>query len=115
MCFIIIILVPGLGPSNFTANYDRLRPTSVQFSWEEVPIASQNGIIRGYTLIVEQLETNSENIIDTDVTMLEANTFSHEVTSLIHNTVYNISLAARTSSGVGPVSSIQVFILPEGK
>lgn len=86
----------------------------MQLSWEEVPIASQNGIIGGYTLIVASLGTSSGNIADTDVAMLEANIFSYEVTGLIPDTLYNISLAAHTSAGVGPMTSIQISVLPRG-
>lgn len=84
----------------------------MQLSWEEVPSASQNGIIRGYTLIIAPQGISSDN---NNGTRLGPNVFSYEVTGLMPNSVYNISLAAHTSAGVGPMSSVQVSLLPEGK
>ena len=86
----------------------------MQLSWEAIPTAYQNGIITGYMLSVTQLGVNSSIDTGTDETILEANTFSYEVRRLITNTIYNISLAALTSAGTGPKSSVQVSISSEG-
>ena len=92
-----------------------LSSTEIEVSWEEVPAISQNGFIIMYEVQIEpvealdnQLSTNTANITNTSMLFTI-------LTGLEGYVVYNISVRAYTSTGLGPYSDPVSFrILEDG-
>ncbi len=104
--YVVLNSGPSAHPARFRANYDQpRRPTSVQLSWEAVPEEQRNGVITGYVLVVTAVTGND---IISNTTALRPSLFLYQVTGLMIDTVYNVSLAARTSVGVGPAAYVLV-------
>ena len=86
-----------------------LDTTSVLLKWEPVPRASQNGIIRNYTIHftdVEKKETGSVTV--------KAPAVNATVNGLRQKAEYWFWIAAATSVGYGP-SSVSITATTKGK
>ena len=83
------------------AEYRQSRPYSVHLSWEQVPVDLRNGIIIGYVLTVNGSLWVNRTVLGPEV-------LSYEITGLLLNVVYDFSLAAETSAGVGPDATVRV-------
>ena len=71
--------------------------TSITVMWEEVPPIDQNGVITGYQVL---LMHDRETISIENITGLSVN-----VSGLIPNVAYHISVRAHTAVGRKPYSS----------
>ena len=67
-------------------------PDNVTLEWSQVPCASQNGPITGYTITYNTMSINVSS------------TNTHTLTGLTPDTVYSISIAAYNDGGRGPSS-----------
>ena len=72
-------------------------------TWDPVPDIDQNGIITGYEVMYEPLETFGGNIT-TQRMNVTAPEMSMTLTELQEFVFYNISVRAYTSVGAGPFS-----------
>ena len=81
---------------------------SVTFSWLAPLASEQNGVIISYTLNIT--ETGSGQTIQRSV--LSSQT-SVTVNSLLPFTTYSCSIAASTSIGMGPFSTLLTVVTPE--
>ena len=84
--------------------------TSLYFSWTPPPAEQRNGIITGYQFRFynDDLGTDDEvveNITETSITL----------TSLEIFTVYNVTVAAGTFVGFGPVDTVALRTLNDSK
>ena len=100
-CFLI---VPTGSPLKFTAS--GLSSRSANFSWEPPLVHLQNGIIVIYYINVTVAETEQ---------MLEfsSNMTSLSVATLMPHRTYLCKIAAATSIGVGPYSSLITLYTPQ--
>ena len=98
---IIIFLVPSGFPQSFTEIVDSSR--SIAFNWQAPPVSEQNGIIISYTINVT--ETRSSYGLQQ---MVHRSQTSITVTSLLPFTTYSCSIAASTSVGIGPFSTLLI-------
>ena len=82
--------------------------TSIFVKWDDVPSENQNGIIRSYT--VRYRSVSVEGPFNTTTV------FTKEVnlTGLIKNESYNVSVLATTVKGDGPYSDPKEFTTNEG-
>ena len=71
-------------------------------------MSSRNGIITGYVLTTAVARNSSGNDVLVNVTVLGPEVLFYEVTDMVLNAYYNITLAAQTSAGVGPIAFVQV-------
>ena len=69
-------------------------PTSLLVTWEHPLAPDRNGIITGYTVVIQ---TGSKM----NITELFSNDTSHLLTGLVPFTDYNITVAGNTSAGQG--------------
>ena len=88
----IFLVGPGCWPSlilaspvNLTANY---------LTWDEVDCSQRNGLITGYTVMINSSITYNLNSTERYIILND----------LVFGTVYNISVAAVNSVGRGPFS-----------
>ena len=98
------IAVPASPPDNFQAT--AASSTSVTITWDPPPVENQNGIITGYFIDVEAIETG-----ETFQLFSESNTL--HVDTLRPFTTYVCIIAAQTSIGIGPYSTSVTVITPE--
>lgn len=78
------------------SSYPNTSATSFLLEWKPPEDVHQNGIILGYTVIVELASNGTRiEIVNTSLTMLDVN-------NLMPLTVYVCKLAAYTSAGSGP-------------
>lgn len=106
---ILFHLGPKVPPGRFVSTYLPSNPTSVQLSWNEIPRELRNGIISGYVLTVVLIASNDGiGIGSRNVTVLGPEVLFYEITHLLLNAVYNLSLVAQTSAGIGPEVVIQL-------
>lgn len=94
---------PTGAPVNLMAPY--ATTNSLSLSWMPPRFDLQNGIIRHYTVFIEDLTNNTS-------WQLRANTTRILVETLQPFFVYNCSVAAFTI-GMGPVSSVLTIQLPQ--
>lgn len=90
-------IVPTQSPQGFSGN--SASSSSLYFSWTPPLPEHQNGHIISYSISVIALDTGSTqqySVSTTDVT----------ITGLSPFTTYTCVVAARTSVGVGPVTSV---------
>ena len=78
--------------------------TSILVTWNEVPAFNRNGIILSYTVRYQAVGEVSVNAPIYNKTV-EFPTLQANLTGLIKNQKYNISVLATTSKGNGPYSS----------
>ena len=77
--------------------------TSIRVQWDEVPACDKNGIITNYTVRFQAISGGTEH---GGKTIVPATEMSGNLTDLIINMKYNISVLASTIKGEGPASSI---------
>ena len=82
--------------------------TSITFNWSAPPVEEQNGQIISYTISI--VETVSGMTIQRTVPASEN---SISITSLLPFTTYDCSIAASTSVGIGPFSTLLTISTPE--
>ena len=95
---------------NFTATYNPERPNSVTLQWSSLLPEHQNGIVTGYALT----SVPSNGLEEPQDVILKPNLVSFELTNLIPDTQYDVSISAITIAGRGPTSNAQVTVLPNG-
>ena len=91
---LVMFAVPREAPQNLRVT--KVSTHSVSLTWEAPPFASRNGAIIGYTIQV----LDERNI----VSHLSSRQPSVTVQDLEDNRLYNFSVAANTSIGIGPYS-----------
>ena len=77
--------------------------TSIFVKWDDVPSENQNGIIRSYTVRYRSVRVEGP-FNTTTVFTKEAN-----LTGLIKDESYNVSVLATTDKGDGPYSDPEIF------
>ncbi len=82
--------------------------SSITFNWNALLVAEQNGQITSYTINVT--ETGSGQSIQRTVPSTQT---SISITALLPFTSYDCSIAASTSVGIGPFSTILTVRTPE--
>lgn len=93
---IFLSLGPHAPPQNVREN--GTTPTSIFVKWDDVPSEDQNGIIRSYTVRYRVVGVLGP-FDNTTVVTKEAN-----LTGLIKEESYNVSVLATTDTGNGPYS-----------
>ena len=97
----ILSIVPSSAPSNLITS--SITSTGVVFSWSNLPLSSQNGIITGY--IVNLVEISSGNAWN-----YTSNTTSLSLLAVLSpHTTYKFAIAAQTVIGNGPFSASSIF------
>ena len=96
--------VPSSYPQNFTAVATSSRSAIV--TWDAPPMAQQNGIIILYTINVTVADSG-------EMFQLTSTTTSLTVSTLQPFTTYFCSIAASTSVGMGPFSTVITLQTPE--
>ena len=91
-----ISLGPHAPPQNVRVN--STTSTSIFVKWDDVPSENQNGIIRSYTVRYRSVSVEGP-FTTTTVFTKEAN-----LTGLIKDESYNVSVLATTDKGNGPYS-----------
>ena len=103
---------PGAAPGNFTVDYNPARPTVINLRWRSLPTEHHNGVIRGYVVTALPVQGPGEPL---HLNITPPSLESFQLSDLTPNTLYNISIAAFTAVGRGPMSSAQIRLLPRGK
>ena len=80
-----------------------LSSTSIMVTWGPVPDIDQNGVITGYDVMYEPLETFS-GMISTQIANVSESEMSAILIGLEEFVNYTISVRASTSAGPGPFS-----------
>lgn len=75
--------------------------TALQVSWNQVPDAYKNGIIRGYKVHYTEMKENGLSVAKN----LSFEERSLSVTGLKKYTLYNVTLLAYTSKGDGVIAT----------
>ena len=96
-----MVLRPCSAPGNLSGVV--VNSTSVLVSWTPLPVSEQNGALTNYRLTYSGVELDREEVIH-----ILSSTRTYNVTELEEGTEYRISLAALTSAGAGPETSITV-------
>ena len=98
--------VPSGYPHSFSVISASSR--SALFSWSPLHLSDRNGIITEYTINISVVETGEEFqlYLNSSITYVT-------VTTLRPYTTYLCSIAASTSVGIGPFSTILTFLTPE--
>ena len=105
VCGYIFFSAPSGSPSNFQAR--ALDSRSIHLSWDPLPLAQRNGIIRNYRVTILNIAGDAR-VINTTAT-------SVNVTALNPFTIYTCTVAAETIA-VGPSTSpIEIVTPPDGK
>ena len=103
--FFFLSLEPHAPPQNVREN--STTSTSIFVKWDDVPSEDQNGIIISYT--VRYRAVSAEGPFNTTTVMRkEAN-----LTGLIKDEFYNVSVLATTVKGDGPYSYPKIFVTNE--
>lgn len=103
-----MVLVPDDAPHKLTGNV--LSTTEIAFSWQPITHEKRNGIITGYTLLI-----NNMNGIVVKSLVVNASTLDMKVEGLVSWTNYTANMSCMTVKGSGPWSSkIMVTTLEEG-
>ena len=105
--FFISLLGPHAPPQNVSEN--STTPTSIFVKWNDVPSEDQNGIIRSYTIRYRAVGALGP-FDTTKVFTKEAN-----LTGLIKDESYNVSVLATTDKGDGPYSDPEIFTTNEDR
>ena len=89
--------------------------TSVTALWEQLPIGSRNGIIKGFKLFINRKGSRDKLNVQL-VNASKALVYTKNVTGLEESTEYELKVLAYTSAGDGPWSSVKfVKTLEVGK
>ena len=106
MFVVTFFSAPSGSPSNFTAR--ALDSRSIHLSWNPLPLAQQNGIIRNYRVTILNIAGDTLRVINTTAT-------SVNVAALNPFTIYTCTVAAETIA-VGPSTSpFEIVTPPDGK
>ena len=97
-------LVPSSAPGNFSMV--ATSATSLFLSWNELPLADRNGVIREYTVHLTNVATGED-------TEYSAVAESYTITNLHPDYTYRGKVAAVTVVGAGPYSPPLEVRLPE--
>ena len=113
-CMNILIIIPFLKCTVPTGTPGELfvshrLPTSAQLSWTPVPKDKQNDVITGYTVQV----VGSDSTEKREISLIDGNATSYEVSNLRPYTEYIFSVRAITEAGTGPPISVS-SITPQG-
>ena len=98
--------VPSGYPQNFSVSSESSH--SALFIWTPPHESDRNGIITEYTINISAVETGEELQLQ-----LNSSTTSVTVTTLTPYTTHFCIIAASTSVGIGPFSTIISFLTPE--
>ena len=98
------IIAPSCSPEWLTVRCNR--PTSVRLSWGDVPKDQRNGIITGYSILVEGPDTKSISITE------RCMYYPFKVCDLRPSTEYTFSVSAKTVVGSGPAINVS-FVTPQ--
>ena len=88
-----------------------LSSSSVHLSWSPPPEDQQNGDVLGYTIIVSQVSPSTSK----QPIRFETSELEFTVMSLHPAWVYEFSVSAATSAGVGQPVVISATLLEDGK
>ncbi len=110
-CPFFLFLAPDIAPVNFKATRRGSQASSVLLTWAAIPLQHRNGILTGYAVTAVASFGSDE---PREVTV-EPELVLFEWTDLTPDTQYNISIAALTVAGRGPIATAQVTLLPRGK
>ena len=88
------------------ANSSGITSTSAEISWGPPPYEDQNGVIISYTISVSVQETGESFTYTTSDT-------TYSFTALKPYRMYNITIAASTSVGTGPLSAVFTVATPQ--
>ena len=100
-----ISLGPHAPPQNVREN--STTSSSIFVKWDDVPSENQNGIIRSYTVRYRSVGVEGP-FNNTTVFTKKAN-----LTGLIMDESYNVSVLATTNKGDGPYSAPEIFTTNE--
>ena len=104
MCSYMHPVVPSGYPQSFSASATSSR--SAILTWDPPNPEDRNGIVTEYTINVSAVETG-------EVFQLTSATTSLTVTLLRPFTTYRCLIAASTSVGIGPFSTVFTLVTPE--
>ena len=83
--------------------YNFTSEASIAVSWSPVPSNHINGILLGYSLKYERLQTSERQVIDVDEHMLTLRATDLSVSLQVQAySIYRIGVAAFTRKGIGP-------------
>ena len=99
----IFLSGPSAAPQNLTLN--DTTSTSLLVRWSEVPAAEKNGIILSYTVSYQAISSALVENTTVNVPTREVN-----LTGLIKNMNYSVSVLASTDKGDGNYSDPEVFL-----
>ena len=101
----IFFPAPSGSPANFQTR--ALDSRSIQLSWDHLPLALQNGIVRQYIVTIVDIAGDAR-VINTTAT-------SVNIAALNPFTMYTCTVAAETIA-VGPSTSpVEIVTPPDGK
>ena len=86
--------------------------TSVTALWEQLPIGSRNGIIKGFKLLINRKGSGDKPNVQL-VNASNALVYTKTVTGLQESTEYELQVLAYTSAGDGPKSFVR-FVKTRG-
>ena len=89
--------MPSLSPQGFSGS--SFSSTSYSFSWSAPPPEHQNGVIISYSIVLTAVNGGS-------TLYFTANDTQFTATGLKPYTIYSCVVAAQTSIGTGPYSSV---------
>lgn len=96
---------PNIAPNVVTVTV--VNSTAINFTWEEIPPISRNGIITSYEVLLEPLETFSGQLLPWQMNTSDLQILLGDLEEFVG---YNISVRAYTSTGPGPYSD-EVFAM----
>ena len=100
--FLAIFLVPSSAPPNLRVN--DTTSTSILVTWSEVPVEDRNGIIISYNVSYQAMVDGSS----TFTKQISAPALQANLTGLIKDTSYSISVLASTIEGDGSYSNATI-------
>ena len=109
------LLFPFVGPTgspSYLRERDTSSPTSILVEWGEVPEAGRNGLIVGYRVAHEALNTSANG---TTFPVNGSQNRNYTLGGLTGFTKYNICVRAFNSFGDGPIRCILVMINESGR
>ena len=107
-CLKLLLFFPVV-PTGYPQNIEvtNVTTTMIDLQWNPPLTHEQNGVITGYKIKVQKIETNS------NWTTLTTESRTVSITQLEAHTVYMIVIAATTLPGGGPYSPILTALTQE--
>ena len=96
---------PDIAPDVVTAIV--VNSTAINFTWEEIPPMSRNGIITTYEVLLEPLQTFDRQLLPWRMNTSDLYILFNNLEEFVG---YNISVRSYTSAGPGPYSD-EVFTM----